>query len=152
MSIISQIIFESKVDSQKSFQKRCQQKIEKYEKVKQRKELKIFCPHCQKRFRYICKGKRPRKLRTSEGEISFFIQQIQCKNCNKIYRPLVRWLGLKPRQIITEELIDKSLEVAIHTSYKTASRLTGSLTGGKIGSRKIRDSMLKKAYCKQGNR
>jgi hypothetical protein len=144
MSTLTRIILESKAESKIYFQKRCQQKIEKFEKVKRSDTKEIYCPYCKQRFRYICKGKRRRKLMTSEGEINFMLQQVQCKNCKKIHRPLIRWLGLEPRQIITEELIDKSLEVAIHTSYKTASRLIKSLTGAKIGSRKIRDSMLKK--------
>ncbi len=145
MNTLTRIISESKVDSKKYFQKRCQQKIEKFEKLKKNKNKKIFCTHCDQFTKYICRGKRERKLITSEGEIIFKIQQVQCEDCKKIHRPLVRWLNLKPRQIITEELIDKSLEVAIHTSYKTASHLTSELTGGKIGSRKIRDSMIKKA-------
>ena len=144
MSTLTRIIYESKEDSKRYFQKRCQQKIEKFEKTKSRDTKEIYCPYCKESFRHICKGKRRRKLMTSEGEINFMLQQVQCKNCNKIHRPLIKWLGLTPRQLITEELIDKSLEVAIHTSYKTASRLTKSLTGGKIGSHKIRDSMLKK--------
>lgn len=79
------------------------------------------------------------------GELIFRIQQIECKNCGRVYRPLVEWLDLRARQVITEELLDKGIEVAIHTSYKTASRLTKSLTGECISARKIQKGVLSKS-------
>ena len=144
MKILTQIIQTAKEESKKYFQKRCQKKIERFEKTRLREKCNS-CPGCKERHGYIRRGKRKRRLRTSMGEVIFQIQQIECKNCNRVYRPLIELLELKPKQIITEELLDKSIEVAIHTSYKTASQLTKSLTGESISGRKIQKGVLRKS-------
>lgn len=144
MGIVSQIITESKIASQKYFAKRCQKKITRLEKGKLCKK-RNFCPRCKEETGFIRKGTRTRRLRTSEGEIYFEVQQISCRNCTHIYRPLIAWLELQARQVITEDLLNKGIAVAIHTSYQVASHLTKELTGTPLGKRKIRESILKKS-------
>lgn len=145
MKILTHIISITKTEAKKYFQKKCQKKITQFESLKMRRKKMLYCPHCKEEYQYVRRGKRDRTLRSSGGIIYFKVQQIQCKNCNKIYRPLLDWLGISPRQMITEELLDKSIEVAIHTSYKVASNITETLTGEKIGSRKIQFQMIKKS-------
>lgn len=144
MKIITQIIEGVKDESRKYFQKRCQSKIEGLEKANLRK-WKNLCPNCKEDYGHIKKGRRGRRLRTSQGEVNFQIQQVQCKKCKRTYRPLIEWLELTPRQIITEELLDKTIEVVIHTSYKVASQLTKSFTGESVSSRRIHKAIRKKS-------
>jgi len=144
MNILTRIISTSKTEAKKYFKKRCQKKIERFENMRLRKKTS-YCPHCKTEYQYIRRGKRNRRLRTSGGEVMFQIQQLQCKKCSKIYRPLIQLLNISPRQMITEELLDKSIEVAIHTSYQVASDITVKLTGEKVSSRKIQSHIIKKS-------
>ena len=145
MSTITQIIRDSKEESKKIFQSKCQRKIEAYERRMMKRKKRCICQHCNENCTHILKGKRNRNLRTSNGVLTFKIQQVKCKNCNKTYRPLIKWLGLEKRQRITEEFLDKSIVVAIYTSYKTASKITENLTGEKITSRRIQNAILEKS-------
>lgn len=144
MQIVSQIISETKSELKTFFQKRCQKKISRLER-KKFGEKKIICPHCKNQAIFIRKGKRARTIRTSEGDVTFLVQQISCTLCKRMHRPLIAWLELQARQVITEELLDKGIAVAIHTSYKVASHLTKTFTGKGVGGKSIRAKMLCKA-------
>lgn len=142
---LTNIIVESKKKSEKHFKKYCKSRIESYQKQHLKKHERLPCPHCQTMSFYVKKGKRQRILHTSNGEVSFSIQQVQCCNCKKIFRPLNACLELKPRQHVTEELLEKSRSVAIHTSYGNASTITKEFTGVSLGKRTIRSSILEKS-------
>ena len=144
MKMITKIVEESKRDARRYFHKRCQKKIEQIER-KRLKHGKSKCPHCQKEYSYRKRGKRDRELQTSMGKIKFKIQQVECRNCGRVYRPLTEWLGLRPRERITEELLDKAIKVAIHTSYRIASEITKEQTGEKVSGRRIQKAILNKA-------
>lgn len=144
MKIITKLVKKSKQESKEYFRKKCEKKIEQYEKKKMRRK-RIRCPNCESDEPYRKRGKRERKLRTSEGEIEFKMQQVECKKCKKVYKPLTHWLGLKPRMRITEEYLDKAIKTAIHTSYKVASQISQEFTGEKISGRSIQKGMLSKA-------
>jgi len=144
MKIITKIIEESKEEAKRYFHKRCQKKIEQLEKKRLRRG-KSKCPHCQAENKYRKRGKRDRELQTSEGKIKFKVQQVECHGCGRVYRPLTQWLGLRPRERITEELLDKAIKVAIHTSYRVASETTREFTGEKVSGRRIQTAIINKA-------
>jgi len=144
MSEITNIINESKIDTREYFKKICQKKINSLEKKKLRNKT-CYCPHCNVRHKYTHKGRRNRKLRTSGGIIEFKLKQIKCKNCLKIYRPLIGWLDLKPRQVITEELLEKAIFTAINCSYANSSKITRIFTKEKISPRTIRKALIKES-------
>ena len=144
MKNLIQIIQESKTKSREYFRKECQKKIERLGKEKLKKQKECYCPKCQRKTKYIKKGKRRRSIKTSEGMVEFELQQLKCKQCNRIYRPLIYWLKLKPRQIITDELLDKTIQIAINTSYRTAANITETFTQEKLSSRTIQKAMIKK--------
>lgn len=141
MKIVTQLLEESKYESKRYFTKQCQKKIARLEIMHLRKQTSL-CPWCKKETGFIRKGRRPRRIRTSEGEVCFDVQQILCRVCRRTYRPLISWLELQARQVITEELLEKGLAVALHTSYQVASSLTKALTGAGLGKRKIREGIL----------
>ena len=66
-------------------------------------------------------------------------------NCKKISRPIIDILWLKPRQIITDEFLDKCIEVAIHTSYKNTSNISKKFTWEKISWNTVRKEIIRKA-------
>jgi hypothetical protein len=144
MQKITEVIRESKIDAREHFKKVCQKKIGDMEKKILKRKV-CMCPNCQKIQKYVKRGSRGRKLRTSEGEIEFKIKQIQCKECRKIFRPIINFLGLKPRQMITDEFLEKASSVAIHTSYQTSKEITETFTGEGISAKTIRKKILAEA-------
>lgn len=144
MNMITKIVKESKEESRRYFHQRCQQKIERFERKKMRKK-EYRCPRCGSEGRHRKRGKRERRLQTSMGEIQFKIQQVECCNCGRVYRPLGEWLGLRPRERITEELLEKAIKVAIHTSYRVASETTKEFTDEKVSGRRIQKAIIKEA-------
>lgn len=142
---LTDIITESKKKSEKHFKNYFKRRIESYQKQYLKKHEYLPCPHCKTMGSYVKKGKRQRLLHTSNGEVSFSIQQVQCCNCKRTFRPLNACLELEPRQHVTEELLAKSCAVAIHTSYHNASTLTKEFTDIRVGKRTIRSAILKKS-------
>ncbi len=145
MNTITQLVEEHEKESQKRFQRKCQKKIDKFERKYQRKKCKIECPYCKEISKHICKGKRQRKLLTSQGKIDFLIQQMKCKKCKKIHRPTLKELGIKRRERISEEFLNKAIQTVIHTSYETASNIVQVYTNQKISGRSIQRVILKKS-------
>lgn len=144
MSKITHIINESKQETKEYFKKTCQKKIKAYERKKLRNKT-CNCPGCQERHRYTLKGSRDRQLRTSGGKIKFKMKQIKCKNCGRIYRPLIQWLGLKPREMITEEFLEKAIFVSTNCSYSNAEKTTKIFTEEKISPRTIKKGVVDKS-------
>ncbi len=131
MSKLNKIITESKLDSKEYFKKRCQQKITSLEN-KHLKNRKHSCVNCECETWFIKKWKRQRSVRSSEWKLRLWIQQVQCIECKKMSRPIIDILWLKPRQMITDEFLDKCIELAIHTSYKNTSNIAKCFTWERV--------------------
>src|SRR5689334_14571744 len=50
------------------------------------------------------RGSRTRKLKTSSGVLVFELRQLTCGDCRRTWSPFLGWLGLEPRQRVSEEL------------------------------------------------
>ena len=150
MSKLNKIITESKLDSTKHLKKRCQQRITSLEN-KYLKSKRLPCVNCECETWFIKKWRRDRSVKSSEWILGLWIQQTQCIDCKKISRPIIAILWLKPRQIITDEFLDKCIEVAIHTSYKNTSNIAKKFTWEKISWNTVRKEIARKAAAiKQG--
>lgn len=142
MRKITEIIRDSHVKSKQYFKKTCQKKIESFEK-KMLKKWYMYCEHCKREnMRYTKKGRRWRKLKTSHGVIEFSIQQVRCKECKKISRPILPFLWIAPRKTITEEFLDKTLEIAVESWYNVSSRISEVFTEEKISPKSIGKHLL----------
>jgi hypothetical protein len=145
MSTLKEIIKEGDKKAKESFQKSCQQQIKNYERKLFKKQKELYCLHCDGKNSYRKRGTRQRTLITSYGKLEVNIQQIDCRQCGKTSRPTLLLLGIKPRQRITQEYLDKAIETALHTSYQTASKTTANYTDHQLSPRRIRQALLLKS-------
>jgi hypothetical protein len=67
--------------------------------------------------RLLRRGSRSRRLKTSSGVLMFALHQLTCRDCGRTWSPFAEWLGLKPRQRISEELERKLVEWVTELSY-----------------------------------
>jgi len=63
------------------------------------------------------RGSRTRRLKTSSGVLTFELHQLTCRDCRRTWSPFADWLGLKPRQRVSEELERKLVEWVTELSY-----------------------------------
>lgn len=75
------------------------------------------------------RGSRPRKLKTSSGVVVFALHQLTCRTCGRTWSPFAEWLGLKPRQRVSEELERKLVEWVTELSYAKTCKLGGEWLG-----------------------
>jgi hypothetical protein len=86
------------------------------------REAEIVCKRCGVLHRagegtLLRRGSRPRKLKTSIGVLEFGLHQLTCRDCRRTWSPFAHWLGLKPRQRVSEELQRKLVEWVTEFPY-----------------------------------
>jgi hypothetical protein len=83
------------------------------------------------------RGSRPRKLKTSSGVLIFRLRQITCRACRATWSPFAEWMGLKPRQRVSEELERKLVEWVTELSYAKTCRIAGEWLGASVSDRTL---------------
>lgn len=102
-----------------------------------------ICPHCHERSSFVRRGRRPRKLKTSEGVIKFSLYQVTCKSCSKTFSPFPQLLGLKPRTRISTEFEEKIVKLALDNSYDKTSKYIEEFTATTISHTASRNITLR---------
>lgn len=75
------------------------------------------------------RGSRSRKLKTSSGVLVFGLRQLTCGDCRRTWSPFAEWLGLRPRQRVSEELERKLVEAVTEYSYAKTCAIGGDWLG-----------------------
>lgn len=75
------------------------------------------------------RGKRERNLKTEMGEITVTLDQIECKECHKVFSPFLDVIGLKLWQRMQEGLKEKWINMATDISYRRSVKQALELTG-----------------------
>lgn len=106
------------------------------------RQAEIACDRCGVVHRgpdakVVCRGHRPRQLRTSSGVLRFQLRQVTCRECGRTWCPFVELLGIKPRQRISEELERKLVEAVTDQSYGKACTLAHAWLGSSVSSRTL---------------
>lgn len=140
--MLTKIITKSEQETRTVFVKKVCAKITRYER-KILKDKKMVCQHCGSITQYVKRGSRERKIRTSYGDVQIRVQQVCCRSCLKVSRPILKHLGLDPKQVLTEELLDKTLNLAINTSYAVSRKITNDFTQQSVSAGSIRRYLLK---------
>ena len=83
------------------------------------------------------RGGRPRKLKTSSGVLVFELRQLTCRDCRRTWSPFAQWLGLKPRQRVSEELERKLVEWVTELSYAKTCAIGGEWLGATLTPRTL---------------
>lgn len=105
-------------------------------------ELETVCEgcgvvHCGEEATLLRRGSRSRKVKTSSGELVFALHQLTCRGCGRTWSPFPQWLGLRPRQRISEELERRLVECVTDLSYAKTSRLSLEWAGVTISPRTL---------------
>lgn len=85
----------------------------------------------------LCRGSRTRRLKTSSGILVFKLRQLTCRDCGRTWSPFVQWLGLKPRQRVSEELERKLVEWVTELSYAKTCAVGGEWLGATLSARTL---------------
>jgi hypothetical protein len=83
------------------------------------------------------RGSRTRRLRTSSGVLVFALHQLTCRDCGRTWSPFAEWLGLKPRQRISEELERKLVEWVTELSYAKTCAVGSEWLGATLSPRTL---------------
>lgn len=83
------------------------------------------------------RGSRARRLKTSSGVLVFALRQLTCRDCRRTWSPFAQWLGLKPRQRISEELERKLVEWVTELSYAKTCAVSGDWLGATLSPRTL---------------
>ncbi|HEX8907526.1 MAG TPA: hypothetical protein VF771_21975 [Longimicrobiaceae bacterium] len=83
------------------------------------------------------RGSRPRKLKTSSGILVFKLHQLTCRGCKGTWSPFADWLGLKPRQRVSEELERKLVEWVTELSYAKTCKVGGEWLGATLAPKTL---------------
>ena len=83
------------------------------------------------------RGSRPRSLKTSSGVLVFELHQLTCRDCRRTWSPFAGWLGLKPRQRVSEELERKLIEWVTNLSYPKTCRIAGEWLGATLSPKTL---------------
>lgn len=105
-------------------------------------ELETVCEgcgvvHCGAEATLLRRGSRTRKVKTSSGELIFALHQLTCRECGRTWSPFPQWLGLRPRQRISEELERRLVECVTELSYAKTSRLSSDWMGATLSPRTL---------------
>jgi len=104
----------------------------------------LVCPACGGNA-HTRKGYRSRAARTSKGEFPFSLAQVKCKDCGRVHRPFVRFLGLEPRRRTLGELAQKALSLALKLPYGPSAGLLKELAGSGLSHEGIRKLVARTA-------
>jgi len=83
------------------------------------------------------RGSRTRRLKTSSGVLIFALHQLTCRDCGRTWSPFAEWLGLKPRQRISEELERKLVEWVTELSYAKTCAVGSEWLGATLSPRTL---------------
>ena len=83
------------------------------------------------------RGSRTRRMKTSSGVLVFKLHQLTCRDCGRTWSPFAQWLGLKPKQRISEELERKLVEWVTELSYAKTCRVSGEWLGATLSPRTL---------------
>lgn len=83
------------------------------------------------------RGSRARRLKTSSGVLVFALHQLTCRDCGRTWSPFGEWLGLKPRQRISEELERKLVEWVTELSYAKTCAVGGEWLGATLSPKTL---------------
>ena len=97
----------------------------------------LQCPECGSN-ELIRKGWRPRRLKSSRGNISLVVLQAKCKVCGRSFRPLNELIGLPFAVRFTDELVQKSVELSLQLPFGKSTAIVKKLTGGTISAEGLR--------------
>lgn len=70
-----------------------------------------------------------RKIMTSLCKLEIHAVRVRCIGCGKSFVPLTKFLGLRPRQNKSNELLQKVIEMAVDQTYRRGLSQLQSLTG-----------------------
>jgi hypothetical protein len=83
------------------------------------------------------RGSRTRKLKTSCGILVFSLRQLTCGDCRRTWSPFLGWMGLEPRQRVSEELERKLVEAVTEYSYGKTCAIGGAWLGASLSPRTL---------------
>jgi hypothetical protein len=83
------------------------------------------------------RGRRMRQLKTSSGRLVFALHQVTCRACGRTWSPVAPWLGLMPRQRVSEELERKLVECVMDLSYAKSCTLGAAWLGESLSPRTL---------------
>jgi hypothetical protein len=83
------------------------------------------------------RGSRTRRLKTSSGVLVFELHQLTCGDCRRTWSPFAQWLGLKPRQRVSEELERKLVEWVTELSYANTCAVGGEWLGATLSPKTL---------------
>jgi hypothetical protein len=83
------------------------------------------------------RGRRMRQLKTSSGRLTFAVHQVTCRACGRTWSPASEWLGLMPRQRVSEELERKLVECVMDLSYAKTCTLGAAWLGEGLSPRTL---------------
>jgi len=83
------------------------------------------------------RGSRTRSLKTSSGMLVFQLRQITCRDCRRTWSPFAGWLGLKPRQRVSEELERKLVGWVTEFSYAKTCAVAGEWLGATLSPKTL---------------
>jgi hypothetical protein len=103
-------------------------------------QAEVVCERCGVVHRgptIVRRGSRPRKLKTSTGDLRFKLKQLTCRDCRRTWSPFARLLGLAPRQRIAKELVRKLVECVTDLPYGKTCRLATAWLGASLSPRTL---------------
>lgn len=88
------------------------------------------CPRCGCRSDFARKGRRsrPRRLDTSCGVVRLRLVQVRCRDCQRVFAPLLQLLGIPAGIRRTDRLAFALAELGGQVSYARAGRLVEAIT------------------------
>lgn len=103
-----------------------------------------ICPRCNSPH-IIRKGWRPRRLKSSRGQLEFVVLQVRCKACGRTFRPFTSLSGVPTSRRFLEEFLNKASDLAVQLPFARSSRILKALTGGSISHEGIRQKVAQEA-------
>jgi|GEM_PF-2147478 transposase-like protein len=103
-----------------------------------------ICPRCSGQH-VIRKGWRQRRLKSSRGQLEFFVLQARCKTRGRTFRPFTSLSGIPTSRRFLEELLNKAIDLAVQLPFARSSRTLKALTQGSISHEGIRQKVAQEA-------
>ena len=91
-------------------------------------------------------GQAKRKVSTSLCEVRLHATRVRCIGCGKSFVPLFYYLGLRPRQNKSNELVQKAVEVVVDQSYRRGQSHLHNLTATKMSLGQLWRTVMKNDF------